>query len=262
MITEPEMAGDPQPGPPADVLSGAGEPPPAGRAGARWRPWLWALGGTVAASAVWAGVLHSPADDHASAPDLHGYHLTSDPCTTRNLQPLTGVLSTRLYSDGALITRGPALTKLSCTLISLQSGDDGPRTDYTISLSVTLHEKTDPRTEFEDTSRFKPPIRVPAHDPGGDYISLYPSDDAAERDTVTRPLGGLGDRAFLSTSANRRTLEVLHGGAVFTLDISSSIVLAGTADPSGGSAAPPADGAGVDAALPATMRHLMSVLSR
>src|SRR5882757_9637222 len=87
MITEPEMADGSGQGRPGDVRSDADESPRTG-GGRRRRPWIWALGGIVVASAVWAAALRGTDYGHTAAPDLHGYHLDDSPCTSYNLQPL------------------------------------------------------------------------------------------------------------------------------------------------------------------------------
>lgn len=196
MISEPELTGGPDEGG-AEVLSDADRPP--FRGGAR-RPWVWAVGGAVLASAVWAGGLRLWSVQHGGQPDLHGYALGDSPCAGNALAPLTEALHAS-YANAvtpAAARIGPALDQIRCTL-AVGSHRQGKWTDsYDILVSIDLHKRTDPRVEFDDQ------VKIDASD-------LTPV-------VRVRRVSGLGDKAIMQ-EIDQRTVElkVLHGGAVFTL---------------------------------------------
>ncbi|MEU6854279.1 hypothetical protein ABZ901_30660 [Actinacidiphila alni] len=272
MITEPEMVDssddgdDDRPGGVEAVEAiEQGPLPPggaAGRPGGAWwhRSWAWALAGVLVTSAVWAGVLRSTHDDDSGTPDLHGYHLAESPCTGQNLQPLVDRLSaTTVSSDNGPVITGSTLDHVSCDLTGDTSSGDGWSTSYTISVTVDLHKKTDPSPEFEDA------VKVAVSAPGGTLFggNVY----VPSTDQHTEPLSGLGDRAYLTTGTFSQSVNVQHGGAVFSLSISADNAWNGEGAPptkADGAAERPlvADTRAYAAELPRTVRHLMSVLAK
>ncbi|MGW2591150.1 hypothetical protein ACWCXC_12870 [Streptomyces sp. NPDC001515] len=218
MISEPEMAGEDgtfgAPAPP-DVLDLGEQPPPPvreRRTWAPWRRWLWALGGAVAASAVWGAVLvaYQPGD---RAPELHGYRLDKDPCPGIRLKAIGAAVAPR-EPGGSMspsMLRHPVLDRVHC-YISLREKDG--RTDrdgadhYGVGVEIALHKKTDPREEFE-AQRNATGLGV---EPGTE-VEIVPD---------------LGEKAYLLTLPDGDTeLRVLDGGAVLTLRLSSFFVYAG-----------------------------------
>ncbi|WP_327304832.1 hypothetical protein OG730_15680 [Streptomyces sp. NBC_01298] len=199
MIGEPEIDGDWRTATgsegAAEGLPGAGEQERERVRGTRG-PWLWALGGVVLSSAVWAGTL-AVQERFADAPRID-YRHTETLCRDAPLKMLGQVAdgSFEDYENG----RGtsPAQDWASCRF-----GIDYEKASvsYGAHLLVELHKKTDPGPEF-------------ATGPG---VSAYLRMDPGER----RQVPGLGDRAVLDRSygADGDRLTVLDGGAVFTLTV-------------------------------------------
>jgi hypothetical protein len=219
------------------------------------RPWAWALGAVVVTSAAWALTLQGIGYGEASPPDLHHYRLSDNPCGGFNLKPLADAFGiTSLPVGSAVIGTGPALDTSQCDMAA-QAPVAGTRwkMSYSVTVTVELHKKTDPAAEFEDRNR--------PHGPGFDS-STVTSADATDRVT---PVPHLGDEAYLLVGDDTdRALTVLHGGAVFVIDVAA---VEQWADP----AHPPPDTDGypqqppslkrLDPALIATMRRIMSALS-
>lgn len=75
------------PAPPAGAPIGAPGAPPGG-AGRGISGWLWAVGGAVAASAIWGSVLFATGGFSSEpTPDLAGYAYTGDLCADTSLTP-------------------------------------------------------------------------------------------------------------------------------------------------------------------------------
>jgi hypothetical protein len=213
VISEPELTGGlvglpapagprdlpAAPPPDDDVLATAGrDPAPRFRMPRHWR---WALGGALAASAVWAGTV-TAWDPAGRTPDLHGYHLAPNPCAGRALGPLFDATPRHGFSpDPADTLWGSALDRTRCSAENLVGDDNGGSPyDYSASLTVELHKKTDPRPEFEDQHR-----------------DTLPSVTRIDR------VRGLGDQAYLlHVDPATLQLDVLHGGAVISLSFSVS----------------------------------------
>jgi len=258
VITEPEMVGEPEPERPADLLSDDADRRPLSWGAARRLPWVWALGGIVAASAVWAGLLQATGYDHTAAPDLHGFHLTGSPCTSANMEPLTDVVSAGGFSVGSpSVRKGPALDHISCGLTSSIPYGDGWARSYALSVTFDLHKKTDPRAEFQDT--YHAPVSSPTPEIINDFVVL------PGYDSVTRAYPGFGDLAYFTTSVNYQALSVLYGGVVLSLSLDARNVWQGAGETptlADGSPKRPflIDTTSLRPLIPRTMRHLMSVL--
>lgn len=261
MIGEPTMEDGADDGPSGDVLSDSGEAAWAGRGR---RPWLWAVGGIVVASAVWAAVLHGRGD---AGPNLHGYHLGSNPCTGDALTPLKAAVGKQGFvASRAAVSRGPALDKLSCYLSTASQVGDGWATTYSISVSIELHKKTDPRAEFEDTRHARVsslPGGTDPDAPGDTALALAVSDFGFSSGADARSVPGIGDEAYLLSSRTAgQALAVLHGGAVLTLRISGYTDWNST-DPSAAAPGEPKapDLAPLRPAMTDAMRDLMASLA-
>ncbi|MFE3072651.1 hypothetical protein [Streptomyces sp. NPDC059247] len=182
MISEPELDGgtgfDA-----AEVLTEV-RPPRAPRAR---RPWLWALGGAVLASAVWGAGLYASEQRGERGPDLRGYKESGgNLCGKTEFKALSGILGKPGGAgDGGLLNE-PALHTSSCNMAfgSTESG-------YQLSLTYTLHKVTDPGPEFEARAK---------------YYELR------------TPIDGIGDQAFFDDRGGEGgELRVLDGPAEIEL---------------------------------------------
>ncbi|MCX4527810.1 MULTISPECIES: hypothetical protein [unclassified Streptomyces] len=193
MIGEPEWDGDWESGRAAEeaeaVESGLGEP-------ARARaPWVWALGGIVVASAVWAGTL-TVLNRFADAGPPIAYRHSENLCGE---EPLTALGKTLSSFDSGLHREqeNPAVDWASC----MHSAGD--RTMFMATTLVQLHKKTDPRAEFG----------------AGPSLSMDMVDSAPANQ---QQVPGLGERAIIThvTGGTRGPrLEVLDGGAEFMMTV-------------------------------------------
>ncbi|MFE5713795.1 hypothetical protein ACFQ7J_23630 [Streptomyces sp. NPDC056501] len=195
MISEPELDG-------GDVFVTSEvltETPPPGPPRTR-RPWLWALGGAVLASAVWGGGLYAHEKRQDSGPDLGGYKSVASLCEAAELKGLVGVLGKRSTDSGwdsssqgesdsgvdsgsADGGEGAADSVLEIAQCALTFGP--PETGYSGNVTYTRHLVTDPGPEF---------------------------DALARRFGEVDPYEGLGEKAYLSVYENMGAeLRVLDG---------------------------------------------------
>ncbi|GGU73054.1 hypothetical protein GCM10010275_04530 [Streptomyces litmocidini] len=183
MISEPELAGGVEFDAP-EVLTDTPPPrPPRSR-----RPWSWALGGAVLASAVWGGGLYAYQQRQDAGPDLGGYRDAADFCRTIELKALEGVLGKAGQDGSGPAIEDPALFQAGC---SLTFGP--PQEGYSASVTYTLHKKADPGPEFAPK---------------------------AENGRSPQPVDGLGEQAFFDQSGNDGAqLVVLDGQAEFELSV-------------------------------------------
>ncbi|MFI8999835.1 hypothetical protein [Streptomyces sp. NPDC053541] len=200
MISEPELVGGPAfPEPAGPTGPAIAPPPPPGpdgppAAARRRRPWLWALGGAVAASAVWgAGLTAYQRTTASDGPDLRGYRAT-DPCAAGAFHGLSSALGRRAGNTNTAELDEPGLYRANC-VVSLQ----GTPVSYDVEVTYNLHRATDPRPEFEALM----------HDPligGGDRID------------------GIGDLAFLNdTDSSAMVLDVVDGQAELRLRVGAVV---------------------------------------
>ncbi|MER5872619.1 hypothetical protein [Streptomyces sp. NPDC002044] len=226
MISEPEIDGE------WDDDAGR-RPGAAGAAGAvpvRGRPWWWALGGAVAASAVWAAVLGLE-DPGGEGPPPLAYRNSQDLCREAPLSALTRVA-------GAFGPASPSLGESPegdwayCSYTSSAMDTDAEEVVYGAELLVELHRKTDPEAEFASGPGLAPQLRRGA--------------------VRYEEVAGLGERALLTDSVGDQgpQLHVLDGGAVFTLSVEWSTGQDGT----------PPDEDAVKAAVIEDVRALMAAL--
>ncbi|RSS55289.1 hypothetical protein [Streptomyces sp. WAC01280] len=183
MISEPELDGG-DGFVTSEVLT---ETPPPGPPRTR-RPWLWALGGAVLASAVWGGGLYAYEKPQPSGPDLGGYKAVEDLCAVAEFNALAGVLG-EPSKDG--MTGGmddPAVHETSCPVIF-----GPPETGFSVSLRYTLHKVSDPGPEFEARAK---------------YVDL------------STPIDGIGEKAFFDGRGGEGgEMRVLDGQVEIELSI-------------------------------------------
>ncbi|MCB5906774.1 hypothetical protein [Streptomyces pinistramenti] len=178
-----------QPPPPAPGGYGypsAGPQPPGG-GGRGASGWPWAIGGAVAASAIWASVMFATGSFGSSEPrpDLAGYSYTSDLCADTSLTPFESARYRTKDSSSSAPNpqhsgaRQPAIDSMWCNISLEKEGESS--SDYASNFlynSVTLHKKADPAPEFADGYR------------------AYEKQDTSVDYTV-EPVTGIGDEAYL-----------------------------------------------------------------
>ncbi|MFI9624083.1 hypothetical protein [Streptomyces sp. NPDC052042] len=205
MISEPELTGQFGPENSREVMDGFGSEPAGGRR--ERRPWLWALGGAVVATALCASALFLYGFGDRK-PDLHGYRLDEDPCPSLRLKSIGAAIGPResAIDSGPRIVNHPALDQARCYIpLRGPNGDEQPArgwsVEYRVEVTVTLHKQTDPRPEFEALRRV--------------------TDLAVAPEAKLETVPNLGDRAYLLTVDDETSeLRVLEGGAVFSLSLS------------------------------------------
>ncbi|SCF71980.1 hypothetical protein [Streptomyces sp. Ncost-T10-10d] len=206
MISEPEMAGDFDGVETREVL-GDFDREFVGKRRPR-RPWLWALGGMVMASVLWAAALflYGLGD---RKPDMHGYQLDQDPCPSLQLKSIGDAIAPREPTtkvESRLLNHA-VLDQIQCFVpLRSRAGAERPGNgwsiDYTVGITVALHKKTDPGAEFEARRR----------------VTDLGVDPEAKLETVPN----LGDKAYLLTRDDGNAeLRVLEGGAVLALSLSA-----------------------------------------
>ncbi|MER6202672.1 hypothetical protein ABT234_35530 [Streptomyces sp. NPDC001586] len=225
MITDPELDGEwdtAQAAEPAEPLA-----PRERAAAATARPWLWALGGVVAASAVWAGGLYA-LGDRMAAPTL-SYRATKNLCEDFRAQALTGITGDLHKRPVNQEVGHPALDGAACVL-----NNNADSRDFSVYVNTALHKKVDPSAEFD----------VPSVD---DLVNVG--------GLRTEEVPDLGERAVMTSWAGEQgmNLKVLDGGAVFNLRVFAATF----AEKDG---RPATDSNAVQAALIADMRELMAAL--
>ncbi|MFE6226540.1 MULTISPECIES: hypothetical protein [unclassified Streptomyces] len=183
MISEPELEGG-TPFETAEVLTEERAPrPPRGR-----RPWLWALGGAVTASAVWGAGLYAYGpvrqDDGV---DARGYQAVDDLCARAELKGMGAVLGERGADGTGPEVRDPALEIRTC-VVNFGEGDR----EQSVTVTYSLHRRSDPEPEFEALARTS---------------------------DLTQPVGGVGERAFFGDAGeDGGVLRVLDGPAVLEIE--------------------------------------------
>ncbi|AOT60810.1 hypothetical protein ACFV08_21105 [Streptomyces fradiae] len=230
MISEPELvddAGEPlRPGRPTAYAAGGGFPygsgadpveggAPAVLPGGRYRRrWLWAFGGALGASVLWAAGLTAY---QTRGPDLGGYRAAPSLCAEAPLSALVTALGKRGATTSAESYEHPVLDRAYCavTLGELPS-------TYEVNLRYELHKQADPGVEFEAVRK----------------EAALPEEPAPE------PVPGLGEKAYFSVGGGSyAALVVLDGQAEIALSVSGlHEYVDDTGDPPGESTHAPLDG--------------------
>ncbi|MFI5802510.1 hypothetical protein [Streptomyces sp. NPDC051561] len=252
MISEPELVGGPGGAPHPELLDEGGAPEREGPSlGERARslaklPWVWALGGAVVASAVWAGGLYAFRDQ---GPDQRGYRITAESCDKVPLSGISKRLGERYRpTDATDRSDDPAFRRTECHMGLKSSGarTAGRVTTYTAELLVEEHLKTDPGPELG--------ARLTSGRYGAD-------------DPVVTSVAGLGDRAFFVTAPEHGYLEadlrlvVQDGGVVLTLSVAGNVDFSDNVSDVDPKDLKP-DYTGVPKLMESDMRELMAVLKK
>ncbi|UQX02765.1 hypothetical protein [Streptomyces sp. RerS4] len=200
MISEPELDGAWPPERPGERawVDGAdgddGSDSSEGPLRAARRPWVWALGGAVVASAVWAGFLVAQ-DRFSDRPPPLAYRHSEDLCEGSPL-PAVSALTGRFGTGRPRHAEDPRVDWSFCGL-GTEITDAG--FGYEARIQVELHKKVDPEPEFGAGPNGDP-------DAGAGFIEV-------------QQVPGLGERALFDRNVMAPRLRVLDGGAVFTLTL-------------------------------------------
>ncbi|WP_030202242.1 hypothetical protein [Streptomyces sp. NRRL S-87] len=245
MISEPELNGAYGdafgPTVPAAPLEGAPPPtrerrPPAG--------WVWALGGALTASAVWAGGLYALGDrgDHDAPPVA--YRVPTDLCAEVKPTGLARLMGKLTEQPRHTETPHAAVDWFSCTL-SVQGAatKSGWKKESQVYVTMAVHKKTDPEPEFDA-------------DVDHDRWAL----GTAERSGIV----GLGEQAVMLTgeSLPGPQLRVVDGGVVFSMEASENWGWAEAHEPKGDQPEGDLDDTALQSALVEDMGTLMNALKK
>ncbi|WP_330332367.1 hypothetical protein OHS33_23430 [Streptomyces sp. NBC_00536] len=201
--------------------------------------WLWALGGAVLASALWAGGLYALGDRLAEPP--MAYRLPEKLCDSMKGTALTAALGDlRKDAPTSMNSEHPALDWGMCSLSTAPPNDGSGNKvgSFNVWATVQLHKKTDPAAEFDVENPWER---------GG-----FTADRASVPD--------LGERAVMTPASDAQgpELKVLDGGAVFSLLVSPF----GGGDPMRPPGTGRVDYAPIEAAMIADMRALMAAVKK
>ncbi|KQX58877.1 MULTISPECIES: hypothetical protein [unclassified Streptomyces] len=227
MISEPELDGgtgfDA-----AEVLTEERAPRPPRPPGTR-RPWLWALGGAVLASAVWGGGLYAYGQRAEPGPDMRGYRQVENLCGTAKLKALTGILGERSEDGVGPEMDDPALHQSFCSMTF-----GSPENGYSLTLTYAIHKEVDPGPEFAAKAK---------------YASL------------NKPIDGIGEQAFFDDrSGEGGELSVLDG----QIEIGLSLYRQYNSGPDGTMVEPkaPVDLSGIEVPMSQDVLSLMEALRK
>ncbi|MFF9481022.1 hypothetical protein [Streptomyces sp. NPDC014733] len=181
--------------------------------------WIWAIGGAVAASALWGSLLFATGGFSSEpSPDLAGYAYTSDLCADTSLKPFEEGRYRPSQNDSTSGSnpehsgsQQPSVDSMWCNITLQQDG--GSSSDYSsasVYTTAVLHKKSDPAPEFADT-----------------YRAYEKQSSPSNRYKVT-PVEGLGDEAYLVTREDQNSdtgryaiLAVRHGWTTYQTTWSS-----------------------------------------
>ncbi|MYS06754.1 hypothetical protein GTW71_09980 [Streptomyces sp. SID6041] len=228
MISEPELDGDLS-YESSEVLT---EEKPRRAPGPR-RPWLWAVGGAVLASAVWGGVLYASAQREEPGPDLGGYLPAAgemELCKRADLKALGTILGKRSVDGYGPLMDDPAVSEGTCS-VGFGPEDSG----QTVEVTYTLHKVIDPEHEFEARAR---------------------------QAGVLRRIDGIGEQAWFDDSGGQGgTLWVLDGQAEIKLQMFWQVHHDENGNPVRGSVEEP-DLSGIDVPMSQDALALMARLKK
>ncbi|MGW6461933.1 hypothetical protein ACWF94_39395, partial [Streptomyces sp. NPDC055078] len=214
MISEPELVGEEEPPgrsqfpggaipgqrDPDVVLDVVLSPDAEPRPRPPLRAWLWALGGAVTASAVWAGGLYAHSGQD---PDVGDYRVSRNLCLDAGMKAVSTVLGP-VGTREPLTREHPTRDFATCSL-TFENPDQQQRVEFMpagVFIEYTLHRRTDPGPEFDAAAS---------------------ADSLLGRDPVTlERVEGLGERAYLLKGGDGLppSLYVLDGQAVLSMSLS------------------------------------------
>ncbi|QKW06567.1 hypothetical protein HUT18_09300 [Streptomyces sp. NA04227] len=178
--------GQPPAQPPGQQFGPPLPPAPPGAGSGKSRGWLWALGGIVVASAVWAGALFATgtlggSDDD---PDFGGNKFAKDLCGAAELSAFTDEkyeIDDMNDDDDSASSRQPAIDQSQCNR-SLKDNENTSSSYASTYLytSAVWHKKVDPTEEFLATSK------------------AYEDFSTKSYSYKTESVEGLGDEAILT----------------------------------------------------------------
>lgn len=227
----------PAPGTAGTPIGGAGAvtpAPPMGAPGALGADtgrgasgWPWAIGGAVAASAMWASVMFATgAFSSEPSPDLAGYSYTSDLCAATSLTPFKDAHYRTKQNTGTASkdpnpkhsgAQAKSMDTMWCNISMEQENASSSGYSSTwVYNTATLHKKSDPAPEFADGYR------------------AYEKQDVSAGYQV-EPVAGIGDEAYLVTrkdggsSSSYVSLGVRDGWMTYQSTWSSYASTSGTA---------------------------------
>ncbi|MBB1257510.1 hypothetical protein [Streptomyces alkaliterrae] len=180
-----QALGSPVPGPSAG--------PPAGASRGRLPGWVWALGGVVLASAVWAAgtiVGGGFGGDSEPTADLAGYRFHKDMCESVYRSPFLEHYTTHGSSASNHSTHD-AMDTSSC-LMRYKRDRSSRFASTFVTFTATWHKQTDPTAEFE--------ARAQAQESRSNENQRY----------RVEPVEELGEEAFLITSERKRDGQLTY----------------------------------------------------
>ncbi|MFI9046464.1 hypothetical protein [Streptomyces sp. NPDC053427] len=177
--------------------------PPGGAGGTGGAPrgvsgWIWAIGGAVAASAIWASVMFATgAFSSEPGADLAGYSYTDDLCAATSMTPFKNadftVEANRATTGSDPATANPqhsgsqqdAVDTMWCnTSLKAKNASSSGYSSTWLYSTLTLHKKTDPGPEFAAGYR------------------AYEK-QASSIDYQVESVTGIGDEAYLVTQKKK-----------------------------------------------------------
>ncbi|MGW6392745.1 hypothetical protein ACWFR1_20040 [Streptomyces sp. NPDC055103] len=226
MISEPELDGG-DVFVTSEVLTDTPPPGPPGPPRAR-RPWLWALGGAVLASAVWGGGLYAYGEKKETGPDLAGYKPVENLCELAEMKALGAILGKRGTNGAGPVMNEPSVSESMCS-----ANFGGGQFGQDVSITYTLHKVIDPEHEFAAT---------------------------AQRYGKLQKIDGVGEQAYFDEQGGQGgALRVLDGQA----EIEFQLFRQGDYEVDGKIvSAPPLDLTGIDVPMTQDMLALMAALKK
>ncbi|MFE0422376.1 hypothetical protein [Streptomyces sp. NPDC058953] len=226
MITEPELVGGDEPEGPRAWRAGPGERIPDedrdraewsasddgdgdgdgdGDKGGRRRPppkaWVWALGGALLSSVLWAGGLYAYSAATDGDPDTGPYRAVKDLCEIATMEQITKAFGAFDMKDDQEFPH-PAMHQASCSLSSGNGEEESDTSHLAVNVMIDyrLHKKTDPGPEFD----------------------ALVTAEAGMMSREPERLKDLGERAYLVTDGEAYSvLHILDGQAVIRVQADS-----------------------------------------